>query len=251
LSPSGGEKSGLGGAGGGTSIGHGADTGSGVKGAGPGAGKTGTERGSDANAHAGISPAPGPGGAGTATNGTPPVPGVSVSGGNTVVNLGSFGDDPAADPKLPARSSAKAQPQALGVTIVATANSGGAFEPYKNQLRGEKYTTYVDTSMGTVVMEFADESSAGHPYGATLSGPVSVNTTLPENLPRARMVLKCTLDAAGNLKNVRVLEPGPADVTAKIVAALHAWKFQPAMRGSEPVEVTAILGFNIDTNDRF
>jgi len=76
-------------------------------------------------------------------DGTPPVPGVSVSGGNTVVNLGSFGDGPAADPKLPARSSAKAQPQALGVTIVATANSGGAFEPYKNQLRGEKYTTYV------------------------------------------------------------------------------------------------------------
>jgi TonB family protein len=251
LSPSGGEKSGLGGAGGGASIGHGADTGSGVKGAGPGAGKTGAERGSDPNAHAGISPTPGPGGAGTATNGTPPVPGVSVSGGNTVVNLGSFGDDPAADPKLPARSSAKAQPQTLGVTIVATANSGGAFEPYKNQLRGEKYTTYVDTSMGTVVMEFADESSAGHPYGATLAGPVSVSTTLPENLPRARIVLKCTLDAAGNLKNVRVLEPGPADVTAKIVAALRAWKFQPAMRGNEAVEVTAILGFNIDTNDRF
>jgi len=251
LSPSGGEKSGLGGAGGGTSIGHGADTGSGVKGTGPGAGKTGSERGSDPNAHGGISPTPGPGGAGTATSGTPPVPGVYVSGGNTVVNLGSFGDGPANDPKLPARSSAKAQQQTLGVTIVATANSGGAFEPYKNLLRGEKYTTYVDTSMGTVVMEFADEASAGHPYGATLTSPVSVHTDLPENLPRARMVLKCTLDAAGNLKNVHVLEPGPADVTAKIVSALRSWKFQPAMRASEPVEVTAILGFNIDTNDRF
>jgi TonB family protein len=222
-----------------------------VKGAGPGAGKTGSERGSDPNAHGGISPTPGPGGAGTATNGTPPVPGVSISGGNTVVNLGSFGDDPAGDPKLPARSSTKAHQQTLGVTIVATANSGGAFEPYKNLLRGEKYTTYVDTSLGTVVMEFADEAAAGHPYGATLAGPVSVHTDLPENLPRARMVLKCTLDTAGNLKNVRVLEPGPADVTAKLVAALRTWKFQPAMRGNDPVEVTAILGFNIDTNDRF
>jgi hypothetical protein len=53
------------------------------------------------------------------------------------------------------------------------------------------------------------------------------------------------------LKNVRVLEPGPADMTAKILAALRSWKFQPAMRGAQPVEVTAILGFGINTNDRF
>jgi TonB family protein len=64
-------------------------------------------------------------------------------------------------------------------------------------------------------------------------------------------VLTCTLDASGNLRNVRVLEPGPADMTAKIVAAIRGWKFQPALRGDQPVEVTAILGFGIDTNDRF
>jgi TonB family protein len=65
------------------------------------------------------------------------------------------------------------------------------------------------------------------------------------------MVIACTLDASGNLKNVRVLEAGPAPMTAKVLAALHSWKFQPAMRGDQPVEVTAILGFGIDTNDRF
>ena len=250
LSPSGGDKPGLGGAGGGTSIGHGDGTGSGLKGAGTGAGKTGAERGSDPNAHAGISPTPGPGGAGTATSGSPPVPGVSVSGGTTIVNLSSFGDDPAGDPKLPPRSSAKAHQQTLGVTIVATANSGGAFEPYKNQLRGEKYTTYVDTSLGTVVMEFSDEAATGHPYGGTLAGPVKVQADLPDGLPRARMVIKCTLDASGNVRNIHVLETGSAEMTAKIIAALRSWKFQPAMRGEQPVEVTAILGFNIDTNDR-
>jgi hypothetical protein len=36
-----------------------------------------------------------------------------------------------------------------------------------------------------------------------------------------------------------------------VIAALRGWKFQPAMRSNQPVEVTAILGFNIDTNDRF
>jgi TonB family protein len=61
----------------------------------------------------------------------------------------------------------------------------------------------------------------------------------------------CTLDASGNLKNVRVLEAGPAEMTAKVISALGSWKFQPALRGNQPVEVTAILGFGIDTSDRF
>jgi TonB family protein len=65
------------------------------------------------------------------------------------------------------------------------------------------------------------------------------------------MVVTCTLDASGNVKNPRVLDPGPAQMTAKVLAALRSWKFQPAMRNGQPVEVTAILGFGIDTNDRF
>jgi hypothetical protein len=40
-------------------------------------------------------------------------------------------------------------------------------------------------------------------------------------------------------------------MTAKIMAALPSWKFRPATRGQQPVEVNAILGFNIDTNDRY
>ena len=251
MSPTGGDKPGLGGSGAGAGIGRGDGPGSGMNGAGPGAGKNGPGRGSDPNARGGISPSAGPGGAGTAPGGTPPVPGVSVTGGSTIVTLPSFGSDPSAnDPKSPGRSSVKQQ-QALGVTIVATASSGGAFEPYKNLLRGEKYTTYVDTSLGSVVMEFADEAATGHPYSGTLTSPVKIRTDLPDSLPRARLVVKCALDSSGNLKNIRVLEPGPADMTAKILAALRSWKFQPAMRSDQPVEVTAILGFAIDTNDRY
>jgi len=40
-------------------------------------------------------------------------------------------------------------------------------------------------------------------------------------------------------------------MTSKVLAALPRWKFQPAMRDGKAVEVNAILGFNIDTNDRF
>ncbi len=252
MSPSGADKSGLGGVGSGTGIGRDNGPGSSLNGQGGGAAKTGAGRGSDPSSNGGISPTPGPGGAGNLTAGNPPVRGVDISGGSSIVTLPGFGSDSgvASEPATPGRTPVK-QRDALGVTVVATASSGGAFEPYKNLLRGEKYTTYLDTTLGTVVMEFADESTTGHPFGGTLAAPTPIKTDLAEGLPRARMVVTCTLDASGNLRNIRVLEAGPATMTAKVVAALRAWKFQPATRGTQAVEVTAILGFGIDTNDRF
>ena len=251
MSPAGGDKTGIGGSGGGDGINRGNGPGSGMAGAGSGAAKSASGHGADADAHGGISPASGPGGAGNAASGTPAVRGVEISGGSSIVTLPGFGTDPAtSDPSAPGHSTIK-QRQELNVTVVATATSGGAFEPYKNLLHGEKYTTYFETSLGTVVMEFSDESSTARAFGGTLAAPVAIRIDLAEGLPKARMVVTCKLDAYGNLKNVRVLEAGPAAMTAKIVAALRSWKFQPAMKGDQPVEVTAILGFGIDTNDRF
>ena len=252
MSPSGGDKPGLGGSGAGTSIGHGNGPGSGMIGEASGAGKTGTAHGSDLNARGGISPTPGPGGAGSAPTGSPAVPGVDVRGGSTIVTLPSFGSDGTSigrnDPNLPGRTSVKEQ-QGPGITIVATSRSGGAFDFY-GKLPGDNYTVYVDTSIGTVVMQFAEVSASSGRAGA-LTGPQGLRTDLPANLPHARVVIKCQLDASGNLRNLQVLESGPAAMTAKIIAALPSWKFHPAMRGAQPVEVNAILGFNIDTNDRY
>jgi hypothetical protein len=253
MSPSGGDKPGLGGSGGGSSIGHGNGPGSGLTGENTGAGKTGTGRGSDPNARGGISPTPGPGGAGSAPTGSPAVPGVDVRGGSTIVTLPSFGSEGSSvgrtDPNLPGRTSLKEQ-QGPAITIVATSRSGGAFDFY-GKLPGDNYTVYVDTAIGTVVMQFAEaDPAAAHAHAGALVGPQGLRTDLSANLPRARVVIKCKLDASGNLRNLQVLEPGPAAMTAKIIAALPSWKFRPAMRGAQPVEVNAILGFNIDTNDR-
>jgi TonB family protein len=250
MSPSGGDKPGLGGSGGGNGIGHGDGPGSAMTGAGPGAGKTGTGVGSDPNARGGISPTPGPGGAGNAPTGSPVVPGVDVRGGTTnVVNLPSFGSEGSNDPNLPGRSSVKQQ-QGPAITIVATSRSGGAFDFY-GKLPGDNYTVYVDTAIGTAVMQFAEVDPASHPRAGALVGPQGLRTDLPADLPHARVVIKCRLNTSGNLTNLQVLEPGPAAMTAKIMAALPTWKFRPAMRGQQPVEVNAILGFNIDTNDRY
>jgi hypothetical protein len=251
MSPSGGDKPGIGGSGGGAGVGRGNGPGSGMTGEGSGAGKTGTDHGSDPDAHAGISPTPGPGGAGSATTGSPAVPGVDVRGGSTIVTLPSFGSDgTSSDPNLPGRTSVKGQ-QGPAITIVATSRSGGAFDFY-GKLPGDNYTVYVDTVIGTVVMQFAEANpTSAAARGGALTGPEGIRTNLPADLPRARVVIKAKLDASGNLRNLQVLEPGPAAMTAKIMAALPSWKFRPAMRGVQPVEVNAILGFNIDTNDRY
>ncbi|MGA8761277.1 MAG: hypothetical protein WB562_00155, partial [Candidatus Sulfotelmatobacter sp.] len=164
MSPAGGDQPGLGGAGEGSGIGHGDGTGSGMNGEGPGAGKTGAGRGSDPDARGGISLTPGPGGAGNATSGIPAVPGVSISGGSTeVVNLPSFGGGDSNDPHLPGRSSVKEQ-QGPAITIVASSRSGGAFNFY-GLLKGDRvYTIYFSTSAGQTVMQYADPTSAAHPY---------------------------------------------------------------------------------------
>jgi hypothetical protein len=250
MSPSGGDKPGLGGSGGGAGIGRGDGPGSGFAGPGSGAGKQGTGPGSDPVAHGGISPYPGPGGAGTGGKGNPAMPGVAVKGGNNVVNLPSFGSG--ANPgDAPGRSKADPGNRDLDITVVASSRAGGAFNFY-GLLKGDRvYTIYLETAAGTASLQFSDPTSANRAYAADLTAPQPMRTQLPSGLPKKRMVISCVLDRNGLLRSTRVLEPGTALMTSKVLNALNGWKFRPALRGDQPVEVTAILGFNIDTNDRY
>lgn len=251
MSPSGGDKPGLGGSGGGGGVGRGDGPGSGFSGPGSGAGKDGSGPGSDPMARGGISPYPGPGGAGTGTNGTPAMPGVSVKGGSSsIITLPSFGSN-TKSAAAPGRSNTTPGKHGPDITIVASSRSGGAFNFY-GTLKGDKvYTIYITTSLGTAVMQFADPSSAGHGYAEDLTAPQAMRSELPVGLPKARLVIACVLDRTGLLRRPQVLEPASAVMTSKVLTALNSWKFSPALRGSEPIEVNAILGFNIDTNDRF
>jgi hypothetical protein len=224
-----------------------------MTGRGTGAGKTDTGHGSDPSARAGISGSNGPGGAGNLASGSPPVQGVDITGGTGIVTLPSFGgsDSPGNDSATPGRSRLKTNNKALDLDIVASAGAGGAFAPYKSLFHSETHTIYIDTIFGTVSMEYADESGTSHNFSAPLSPPAPLETDLPDGLPHARMMVTCTLNASGNLTNPLVLEAGPTQMTAKVLAALRHWKFTPAMRNNRAVEVTAILGFGIDTSDRF
>ena len=247
MSPSGTAKSGLGGSGGGAGIGKGNGPGSGLQGEGSGAGKEGTGRGSDPNARGGISPYPGPGGSGAGSSGNPAVPGVSVEGGTTTINLPSFGAPGGDSPSSgPGRSSANAH-KGSGVTIEATPRSGGVFA-YYGVLKGDRnYSIYIETAIGTAVMQYADAASAAHPSKEALSAPEPMRKDLPAGLRPTRVIIACILDRTGELKDLKVLEPGAAETTSKILVALRGWKFRPAFRGNDPVEVNAILGFGVDT----
>jgi hypothetical protein len=247
MSPSGTAKTGLGGSGYGTSIGKGTGPGSGLQGEGTGAGKEGAGHGSDPNARGGISPVPGPGGAGYGTNNSPAMPGVSVQGGTTTVTLPSFGGGADAPSTGPGRSSANSHNRPE-YSIEATPSSGGVFAYYR-VLKGDRnYSIYIETSFGTAVMQYADPASAEHSYTEKLIDPEPMRKELPSGLRPTRVVIACVIDSAGNLKNPRVLEAGHAETTSKILVALHSWKFRPAFRGNEPVEVNAIIGFGVDTS---
>src|SRR5580698_7351653 len=246
MSPSGTAKSGLGGSGGGAGIGKGNGPGSGLQGEGSGAGREGTGRGSDPNARGGISPYPGQGGAGAGTSGVPAMPGVSVQGGTTTINLPSFGTPNGDAPATGPGHSSVNDHKRSGITVVATSRSGGVL-PYYGLLKGDNYSIYIETSLGTVVMQYSDPSSAAQPSGKTLTEPEPLRKDLPEGLRPTHVIFTCILDQTGVLKDIRVLDPGASETTSKVLSALSKWKFRPAFRGDDPVEVTAIIGFGIDT----
>lgn len=246
LSPAGGLKPGFGGPGGGSGIAQGEGPGAALSGEGSGAANAGAGPGADLNARNGISPYPGSGGAGTGNVGKPPMPGVSVHGGSNIITLPSFGGD-ADPPATLGRSTKIAENAGPDITVVGTSRSGGAFNFY-GALKGDKvYTIYIGTTLGTAVLEYADPTSVTHPYGEDLTAPMPIRSQLPPNLQRSRLVIACVLDRSGLLRRPQVLQSANRETSAKVVAALSAWKFRPAFRGEEPVEVNAILGFDIDT----
>jgi hypothetical protein len=138
-----------------------------------------------------------------------------------------------------------------GVTVIAGPRAGGALNLY-GVLKGDQiYTIYINTRIGTAVMQFADPSSVGHAYTNPLSAPRALRAEAPADWPmgkHSKLLIACDLDRDGMLKNARILESDDSLAAQKMLAALSSWKFSPAFRGNQPVKVTAILGLGVDTN---
>ena len=168
-----------------------------------------------------------------------------MHGGNNVITLPSFGAD-GNSPSVPGRSLQAKANEGPDIMVVGSSRSGGALNRY-GELKGDKvYTIYIDTTLGTAIMQFADPASTLHPYADDLTAPQPVRANLPPNLKPSRLLISCVLDRSGLLRNPKVLE-GNGEMNSRVLAALSSWKFRPAFHGDQPVEVTAILGFDIDT----
>jgi len=239
---------GSGGTGGGTGMQPGKGPGSSESGSSAGATTVGNDKGTDFYARNGNSPNLGPGGTGNLSSGTPRAPGVSVSGGKNSITLPSFGGP--ASP-APAGHSDIAKNMGNGITVIASPRAGGALNLY-GALKGDRvYTIYLNTRIGTAVMQFADPASVGHAYTTELTAPRVLQADVPSQLlggqHHSRVLIACELDSNGKVKNAHLLQSDGSEFAQKMLLAIPVWKFTPATRGNQTVTVNAILGFGVDT----
>ena len=110
-----------------------------------------------------------------------------MRGGSNIVTLPSFGSD--GDQGAGGGRSSSTDRHGSGITVVATSRSGGAFNFY-GALKGDKvYTIYIETGLGTAVMQFADPTSAAHAYAGDLTAPEPMRAEVPSDLQRSRLVI--------------------------------------------------------------
>ena len=136
---------------------------------------------------------------------------------------------------------------APSITVIGSATSGGALKRYGELMGGKVYTIYIQTRLGTAVLEFAEQPSSAQHFEADLTAPEPMESEIPADVRNSRMVVACVIGPDGVLRNLRVLESAATDMSAKILAALQGWRFRPVLRGDQAIAVDAILGFDIDT----
>src|SRR5438132_9055228 len=107
------------------------------------------------------------------------MPGVAVKGGSSnIVTLPSFSTD-ANDPSIAGRSAKGVDRKGPGITVVASARAGGAFNFY-GALKGDKgYTIYLKTALGQKACCIPIPPSPRIPTPRTWSGPRTYASNLP------------------------------------------------------------------------
>jgi hypothetical protein len=96
-------------------------------------------------------------------------------------------------------------------------------------------------------MQFSDPLTADHAYTDDLTTPEVLQATMPVQLKGARIIIEGKMNQSGHLHDFHPVFSDPGAPVAKVVASVSTWKFTPALRGNDPVEVSVMLGFNIDT----
>jgi hypothetical protein len=192
----------------------------------------------------GTSPAAGPGGAGSGGINAPSLPGLTIVGG--MVYLPSFGPG-ASGPTLPKRlRPGSGQPPAI--MVIASPRSGGALGNY-GAMKGERvYTMYLDSSAGTIVLQFSDPV-ARNDLEHDLIPPKPLMIDIPSDALPSHTLLACVLERNGTLRNFRVVKTPTPQLMPPLLKALARWRFVPVLRGKDTIAVDVVLGFGVDTID--
>lgn len=239
----GGEGSSVGGSGG---VGTGTESGkgSGNGGAGPGSGRG---SGVGPGLGEGAGPSSGSGTGAGAGHGGGAFPGITIQGSGS--GSGAAG-----------KSTWHVAPQtAYGMTIVATASSGGGLPDFGVFSHEKVYTVYIDMSTAddpapALTLQYAllnDPSAEGSANRSTegLMPPFPVVKEMPQfpvelvhKYLRRLIVVYAIMDTKGKLQQMLVMQSPDDRITSRILEALNKWAFRPAELKGQPVSVKILLG---------
>jgi TonB family protein len=212
-----------------------------------------------------ISPdGPKPGGApATSGGGNSPV-GISISGGNPTAKNGVSGLDDT-PPKISAPSVramitrpqpdvSEEEPVRVGPPDFAALAPGA--KPEQIFASRRVYTMHVNlpnlnSSTGSWILNFSEMlANPGGPRitPTDLSGPVPIRKVDPKYPPtlisdrvEGEVVLYAVIRRDGSVDNIRLVRGVDDELDANAMSALAQWKFRPANRSGDPVEVEAIV----------
>ena len=255
------------GSGTGSGVGPGSGTGSGGSGTGSGYGINGTGgggTGTGTGTGSGSGPGRGHGtgeGSGTGTGagsgpGTGPFPGISIMGGSGASGASSRPGSRTRTPPGPRGS--------YGMTIVATASSGGGLRDYGIFRNESVFTVYIEMTHSpdpapSWTLQYALLRRPGTNSTITLGGsvgmsdqivaPFPINKEIPQ-LPEeivaknhARLVVVyAEISNDGKVENTRIIQSPNPLLNQPVLAALAKWTFRPAEMNGAPVAVKALFG---------
>lgn len=195
-------------------------------------------------------------------SGSPGPPGISITGGspgNTspIAGLGGTAPRPPAPRPLPAKPEPRVMP---GITSRTRPAPG--FERIKPGVPPEEilgpsrvYTLHVNmpnltSATGSWVLRFTelDHNSPGDGDATDLTGPVPVRKVDPKYPPalasakvEGEVVLYAIIRKDGTVDSIQLVRSVDPQLDENAIAALARWKFRPAQRHGQPVELEAVI----------
>lgn len=190
---------------------------------------------------------------------------VSISGGNPPANNNSSGlggmppKNISPGPKLliarpESHAKAEESPEKTGPPNFASLAPGAKPEEI---FAGKKiYTMYVNlpnlnSATGSWILHFSElRQAAANPHLASseLAAPVALKKTDPKYPPtlidhhvEGEVVLYAVIRGDGSVDSIQLVKGLDAQLDANAMAALRRWKFTPATRQGEPVDLEAIV----------